>query len=88
MQKGEYTLTVIAGAVRTWQFNASGVPAQVLDQLNAYTDIPPHVKVAFRGLIEYAMLPKINAQNYQLKSSGTVGGPEYQQTMTCTHEYK
>ncbi len=74
--------------MRTWKFNASGTPQQVFDQLTAYTDIPPHVKVAFQSLINYAMLPKINATNYQLTSSGAVGGPEYQQTMTCVHEYK
>lgn len=74
--------------MRTWKFNASGTPQVVHDQLTAYVDIPPHVKKAFLTLIDYAMLPNINASNYQLTSSGSVGGPEYQQTMTCTHEYK
>lgn len=73
--------------MRTWQFNASGTPQQVLDQLNAYEQIPPHVKVALRSLINYAMLPAINAQEFQLKSSGTVGG-EYSQTLQIANEYR
>lgn len=88
MSTPEVNLFDAKSGVRTWQFNASGKPSLVLAQLTAYTNIPPHVKVAFQGLIKYAMLPAIAATEYQITSSGTVGGPEYAQTMTCTHEYK
>lgn len=76
-----------ATTTRTWTFNASGTPKDVLAQLDAYADIPPHVKVAFVGMIKYAMLPKINAKTYEIQSSGTVGG-EYSQSITSYHEYK
>lgn len=74
--------------MKTWEFNATGTPAEVLSQLNAYTEIPPHIKTAFKGIIAYSMLPKIAATFYELTSSGTVGGPEYSQTYTTTHNYK
>lgn len=73
--------------MRTWQFNATGTPQDVILQLQAYPDIPPHVKNAFLGMIRYAILPKIMAKEYTITSNGTVGG-EYAQTITCTHEYK
>jgi hypothetical protein len=73
--------------MRTWQFNATGTPQAVLSQLTAYADIPPHVKVAFIGMVQYAMLPKIAAKTYTITSSGTVGG-EYSQSITAYHDYK